>query len=170
MNKETTTERLRKELRELKESFDLAILKPFDEHGRKYEKYIAFVLGDEIFAWPVSNLKEVVVNRRIISVPGGVDPLRGVINYKNQVLPVTSLHHMLGLPSHETGRENIMMVAGGLSFETAFPVDRLTAVLSIAKEDIKPKPLSLDHDTAAIITGELIQNDRIITILDPGSI
>ncbi len=170
MSKESTTERLRKELRELKESFDLAILKPFDEHGRKYEKYIAFALGDETFAWPVSNLKEVVVNRRITPAPGAGDALRGVINYKNQVLPVTSLHHMLGLPSGETGRENIMMVAGGLSFETAFPVDRLIAVLSIAREDIKPKPLSLDQDAAAIIAGELIENDRIITILDPASI
>ncbi len=166
----TTTELLEKELRELKESFDLALIKPFDTEAKTYLKYIAFALDDELFAWPVANLKEIVMNRKIVPIPGTGDNLHGAVNYKNQVLPITNLRYYLGLRLDEPGRANTLMVVKDLAFETAFPVDRLEGILVVDEQCVKPKPVSLDQDIAAMITGEIVHDGRMIALLNPAMI
>lgn len=166
----TSTELLEKELRQLKESFDRALLKPFRTETKTSARYIGFALDDELFGWPVANLREIVVNRNVVPIPGGGGALCGAINYKNQVLPVTSLRYHLGLRLLEPGHANTLMVTKGLAFETAFPVDSLEGILLVDEHGVKPKPVSLDQDVAAMITGEILHNGRMIALLNPGMI
>ncbi len=170
MKAKPTIRSLKSELGELRRSFDVAVSEPFETRDRSDIKYIAFVIDEELFAWPVGNLREITINRRIVPVPGGDLSVCGAFNYQNQVLPVIDIRHILGLPSRSTRLANILMVTKGLPFETAFAVDRLSAHLSINEADIKSGAVSLDRDIAGIIIGEVFHNGRMVALLNPASI
>lgn len=165
-----TSEILKKRLDQLKESFDRSVVESIETKAGVYSKYISFNLNNEFFAWPVSNLKEILVNQKILPIPGKLETLYGMLNYKNMVLSVTNLHHLLELTSVEVGEENTLLVSRGLPVETALWVDGLGPVLSIAKGDIKHKPLRLEHVVAEMITGEYYHRGQLIAILNPVSI
>lgn len=161
---------LKTELRELRRSFDFAVSEPYEVRDDSDLKYIAFGIDEEVFAWPVENLREIVVNRRIVPVPGGDRTICGAFNYQNQVLPVINIRSFLGLPLREIRPENILLVTRGLRYETAFPVDRLSAILSIHEADIKAGTVSLDRDVAGTIIGEVFHEGRMVALLNPALI
>lgn len=170
MKETVTKEILKKSLDQLKESFDLSLAEPMEIKARVYSKYITFNLNHELFAWPVSNLREVLVNQKIIPIPGRLNALYGVVNHKNQVLPVVNLHHLLGLPSVEVAQTNTLLVTKELETQIAFWVDSLESVLSIVEDDIKPKPISLDKDAEKLVMGEFYNHEVMITLLKPDSL
>lgn len=161
---------LKKRLAQLKESFDLSIARPIETEERVYAKYIAFKLEQEIFAWPVRHLKEILVNQRVIPIPGRMESLYGVINYKNKVLTVTNFHYLLGIPPVEVGQKNTLLITRELPLETALWVDGLKTFLSIAEDEIKSKPISFDKDNSKMIAGEIYSQGLLITILNPNSV
>ncbi len=83
-----TSNNLQQRFDELRESFDLSVARPIETEVKIFTEYIAFKLGHETFAWPTSYIKEMLLNQRIIPIPGRMENLYGVVNYKNQVLPV----------------------------------------------------------------------------------
>ena len=170
MRAKPSIDSLRSELAELRRSFDLAVSESFETRVRNEVKYIAFAISEEFYAWPVGNLREIALNRKIVPVPGGDLTVCGAFNYQNQVLPLIDIRRILGLPVRETRAENILLVTRGLRFETAFPVDRLAAVLSINEADIKAGAVSLDRDVAGIIIGEMFYKGRMVSLLNPASI
>ena len=130
-------------------------------------EHIAFTLDQETFAWPAHCLKEILLNQRIIPVPAKTDNLYGVVNYKNQVLPILNLHHLLGLAVKERLETSILLITGDSSVKNAVLVDCLKGVLDIGENDVKPKPASLHSDAAKFISGEFYHHENMITLLNP---
>ncbi len=139
-------ESLKNKLESLKNSFDLSISEPIETSVKEYNTYLSFQLDNECFAWPVIHLTEVLINQRIILIPASVKTIYGVINYKNQVIPVMNLHQALGIKHKKPGEQNIILVTKGVSFQFAFSVDALKNILSLEIDDIKSKPLSLNPE------------------------
>jgi chemotaxis signal transduction protein len=155
-------------LRELKEAFDQATAKPVETRPTDRVNYLVFELGREWFAWPVANLTQIVLDRRIVALPGRQKDLYGVMNYKNKVLAVANLHHRLNLNSIDPDKINILLISKGLAVETAIAVDRLVSMAPVPTGAIAPKPISLESETAQIIAGEFHHRGQMVTVLNPG--
>lgn len=154
-------------LRELKEGFDRAIAKPIETRPTDRVNYLVFELGREWFAWPVANLTEIVLNRRIVASPGRQEDLYGIMNYKNKVLAVANLHHHLNLNSKNPDEINILLISKGLAMESAIAVDQLVAIVPVPAGAIAPKPISLESETAQMIAGEFHHRGQMVTVLNP---
>jgi chemotaxis signal transduction protein len=167
MKKRITTLSLKKELKYLKQNFDINQTKPFEYESIHLFKYIVFHISQERYAWPLSNLKEIVLKQIVVPIPGKCESLCGVFNYRNQVMPVINIYYLLGLGAIDMENENILMVTKGLPIAMAIPVDSLVSMISIAESDIKPRPISLSSEIASLIKGEVIVNNQFISILYP---
>jgi chemotaxis signal transduction protein len=167
MKNKITTLSLKKELASLKKSFDLDQTKPFEYESSNLFKYIVFHISKEQYAWPLSNLKEIVLKQIVVPIPGKCESLCGVFNYRNQVMPVINIYYLLGLGAVDMEKEIILMVTKGLPIESALPVDSLVSMISIAESDIKPKPISLSSEIASLIKGEVVIGNQFISILYP---
>lgn len=161
---------LQQRIDELRESFDLSVARPIETEARIFTEYIAFKLGHETFAWPTSYIKEMLLNQRIIPIPGRMENLYGVVNYKNQVLPVINLHNFLGLAVMEKIETNILLITTGSQMKIAILIDCLKSVLNVGEDDIKPKPISLDKDAEKLVMGEFYNHEGMITLLKPDSL
>jgi purine-binding chemotaxis protein CheW len=60
--------------------------------------YMTFRLGDELFAIPVSQVREVLELTTITSVPGAPQYMRGLVNVRGKAIPVVDLRRRFGLP------------------------------------------------------------------------
>jgi chemotaxis signal transduction protein len=154
-------------LRELKAAFDRATAKPVETRPTDRVNHLVFELGREWFAWPVANLSRIVVNRRIVALPGRQKDLYGVMNYKNKVLAVANLHHRLNLNAIDPDEINILLISKGLAVETAIAVDRLVSIAPVANSAIAPKPISLESEAAQMIAGEFRHRGQMVTMLNP---
>lgn len=159
--------RLQQQLHHLKDTFDAAVTQKIQMDTRVYTTHIIFKLANECYAWPIANVKEIVVNRNIIPIPGKTDLLHGVINYKNRILSIMNLYHRLRLPYIKSPRQNIIILTKRLPIAIGFRVDQLITILDVFDENIKLKPISLDPYVSEIIIGETLHGNRFITIIDP---
>jgi chemotaxis signal transduction protein len=164
---EPIIEVLRGRLGELKEGFDRAVAEPAPTRQPHRADYLVFELGREWFAWPVVNLARIVVNRRIVTLPGRQDDLYGVMTYQNRVLAVANLHHRLNLGSMKPERIHTLLISKGLPEDTAIAVERLVAIAPVATSEMAPRPISLASDTAQMIDGEFYHQGRMVTLLNP---
>jgi chemotaxis signal transduction protein len=154
-------------LREIKEAFDRATAKPVETRPTDRINYLVFELGREWFAWPVANLTQIVLDHRIVALPGRQEDLYGVMNYKNEVLAVTNLHHRLNLNSIDPDEINILLISKGLAVETAIAVEQLVSMAPVSTGAIAPKPISLESETAQMIAGEFHHRGQMVTVLNP---
>ncbi len=92
------------------------------------------------YALPLDSVREIVETPEGPSVvPGGDEAVRGVMAYRDGVLPLLSVRNLLALPSTTASREQALIVAvGGVLI--GFVADRVRAVLSIEPHRLEPTP------------------------------
>ncbi len=106
----TLSSDIQNRLLRLKETFDRAIAKPIASKPGNRTQYLVFKLEQEYFAWPAANLEEIILNRRIVALPCRQERFYGIVNYKNDVLPVISLHSHLNFASEKPQKGRILLI------------------------------------------------------------
>ncbi len=161
---------LKQKLLALRNTFNESITVPLSGEEKDAAHYISFYLEQEVFAWPANYIQEILVNRKIVPIPEDVKNLYGVVNYKNQVVPVVNLHQALSLRRPDISDQNTIMITKGLQLESAILVDRLFQILKINDSEILPKPISLDHLSGELILGEIYYDKKMVIVLNPDGI
>lgn len=158
---------LENSLKELRDSFDLSVSRPYTFTADEKEKYIAFDLLREHYAWPLSHTREIIVNRKIIPVPGKHKQVLGVINYKNRVYSVIDPYRLFNLRAQDTGLENTLIVTKGLTPDTAIPVHSLAGIMEVSTKQIRETPLGNRENISRHILGKIYWQNCLVTLLNP---
>ena len=97
-------------------------------------RHITFSLGDHRFAVPIDRIREILNTSTLLPIPGGREPLEGIIPYRNQtVLPVFSLIGLLGVQRGETS--DLVVVAGSEESPVGFRVSSMGGVMVTSDEE-----------------------------------
>lgn len=102
---------------------------------------IGFVIGDELFGVDILTVQEIIRDTTITAIPDAPDFLEGVINLRGRIVPVIDLRKRLKLVEPDQINVDPWIII--LSVEgrtTGFMVDRVTKVLNVPKQSIKPAP------------------------------
>lgn len=103
---------------------------------------VIFHLGDELYALPTAETREVVTYQRPRRLPGADPWVQGVINLRGEIIPVCDLAAALGLQQRcSNGR---IVVCDSPRGGVGLSVDDVRAVMTIPRNEIEPIP-SLDH-------------------------
>lgn len=107
-------------------------------------QYLTFMLGGEMFAMPILNVKEIIEYGSLTTVPMMPDFVRGVINLRGSVVPVVDLALRFGRKAGAiTKRTCIVIVeseAEGEMQDVGVVVDSVSAVLEISRADVEQAP------------------------------
>ncbi len=133
-------------------------------------QYLAFKLEDEVFAFDISKVREVLEFTAITKVPQTPDMMKGVINLRGSVVPVIDLRVKFGMGETEkTVNTVIIIIEIDLDNESTMIgalVDSVNEVIDLDEEHIEPPPsigTTLDTD---FIRGMGKQDGQFIIILD----
>lgn len=110
----------------------------------KAGKYLTFKLADEDYGISLLKVREIIGMMPITSVPRTPEFVKGVINLRGKVIPVTDLRLRFGMPeSAYTDRTCIIVVeveGRDNKVQMGTVVDAVTEVLPVKSEEIEPAP------------------------------
>ncbi|MBI5625962.1 MAG: chemotaxis protein CheW [Nitrosomonadales bacterium] len=107
-------------------------------------QYLTFLLGGEMFAIPILNIKEIIEYGSLTTVPMMPEFIRGVINLRGSVVPVVDLSVRFGRKTAAvTKRTCIVLIeieSDGEQQDVGVVVDSVSEVLEIRRADIEQAP------------------------------
>jgi purine-binding chemotaxis protein CheW len=132
--------------------------------------YLSFKIGSEFFAVNVTKVLEVLHQQPVTKVPSAPHYVKGIINFRGEVVPVFETRDKFNMPSRD-GDDSFVIIVFDLSTETeVFRIgaiaDRVEDVIVIRDEEIKPVPaMSKDFNTE-FIEGIFKLRDDFILLLN----
>ena len=126
---------------------------------------LSFRLGGEEYALMVEDVKEVLKNRDLTQVPNAPEYILGVTALRGPILAVIDLSRRLGLPPAARDEKSRILVVSSNDEDTGIVVDRVTGVVRIQPEDIRPVPETIVQG-AEYLRGIVRKNDRLYILLD----
>lgn len=129
---------------------------------------LTFRLLKEEFAFEISHLNEILRLQRITPVPKMPQYVRGITSLRGKIIPVIDLKKKLSLSEnsdYQDTKSKILIIKGTRGPVGAI-VDRVIAVLRIARDDILPPPSHLSDIELKFIDGVAVIDKRFISIIN----
>jgi purine-binding chemotaxis protein CheW len=128
-------------------------------------EFLTFSLGEEAYAIPVKDVREVLRVRTLTQVPNAPAHILGVTSLRGAVLPVIELSTRLGLIPEKRNEKSRIVVVGTDEEDVGLVVDRVLGVLRVLPEAIKPTPENIVQG-AAYLSGIARKDDKLYILLD----
>lgn len=125
---------------------------------------IGFMVGNEEYAVPILNVKEIVKPIEFTRVPAVPDYVLGVFNLRGTVLPLINMRLKFGLPAIKQDADTRYLIINQQDEMIGFMIDKLTAAVRIPQSDIEPIPESF-NENQNLLRGIGKREDSLITIL-----
>jgi len=107
-------------------------------------KYLTFQLAGEDYGISLLKVREIIGLMPITSVPRTPAFVKGVINLRGKVIPVTDLRLRFDMPEKEYNDRTCIIVVEvhgqETTVQTGIVVDTVTEVLPVRSEEIEPAP------------------------------
>ena len=129
---------------------------------------VGFVIGEELIGVDILTVQEIIREASITPIPNAPDFIEGVINLRGNIIPVIDLRKRLNLSRYEGQRNDhwilILTVEGRM---TGFIVDRVTKVLNVPEDSIRPAPdIVVAGLKSQYVRGVCKLDQRLLILLD----
>jgi purine-binding chemotaxis protein CheW len=122
---------------------------------------VSFTLGEEEYAFPITQIREVIRYTPPRSIASDVSWLTGVISLRGKIVPICDLAYRLGVTGGDAEGAKIVIVdAGGATIGVT--VDELEEVLTIPLDQIDRIPAGTNELTRGIARID----DRLVILLE----
>jgi purine-binding chemotaxis protein CheW len=131
---------------------------------------VTFQLGEELYGINIMDVKEIVRVQGIRVIPNAPAYVEGIFNLRSEIIPIINLHKRFHLKKILNSEEDellsgfIILDIDGMKLGVI--IDRVSRVVTIAKEDIQPPPQMLSGIGAEYIQGVVRQEQGYLIILD----
>lgn len=132
--------------------------------------FLVIRAGDELYALPGANVREIMRWREPTPVPGAPATIPGIISQRGVVLPVVDLRHVLGLPASAPSRQTRLVVASHEAISLVLLVDAVFDLLPLDPAALAPPPAALDPQRARLLSAVARHDDRPLGILELGAL
>lgn len=133
-------------------------------------QYLTFLLGGEMYAVSILNIKEIIGYGQPTQVPMMPSYVRGIINLRGRVVPVIDLLPRFGRESSEVGKRTCVVIIDveveDERQDIGIVVDAVSEVLHIPDTDIEPPPAFGAKIRADFIAGMGKINNKFVVLLN----
>lgn len=129
----------------------------------KQERYILAQIDGQNYALNIANIQEIIRFSDFSTVPSESDDILGIINLRNEIIPIINIQKLLKAESKEIDDETKIIIAYYSGFKFGFIVDKILSVISVNEYEIKPLPTIANYKD--IFTGTIKSDERMFIIL-----
>ncbi len=126
---------------------------------------LSFRFGGEEYAVPVADVREVLKVVPLTIVPNTPDYILGVTSLRGTMLSIIDLCKRFGITSSARDEKTRIVVVNSNEEDAGLMVDRVTGVLKIMPDAIKPTPENIEHG-AEYLRGIVRKDDKLYILLD----
>ncbi|MBS1208917.1 MAG: putative chemotaxis protein CheW [Proteobacteria bacterium] len=134
-------------------------------------RYLTFSLHKEVFAVPVTPIREIIEYPGVTEIPLAPDFLRGVINLRGSVVPLIDIAARFGRGASEITWRTCVII-----FETSqedalhqmlgILVDTVHEVMDVPASQVEPRPEFGTVMRTEFVDGMINRNGKFIIVLD----
>lgn len=132
--------------------------------------YLSFVVGEEQFAVNVTKVLEVLQKQTITKVPNAPDFIKGIINFRGEVVPVFEMRIKFNLAERDETKGYVIIILDLQSGEETVRIgaiaDKVKDVIALNDSDIKPVPAMNKDFNTDFLQGIVKLNDKFILLLN----
>lgn len=126
---------------------------------------VVFRISGEWYGVEITKVKEVIKIEKITYLPSSPEYISGIVNLRGNILSVTDLKKIFGLPGEElTEKSRLVVVEAGI-LETGLLVDEVCGALEVPVSKIDPALTTITPERAEYIDGECKIDDKLVGIL-----
>jgi len=115
-----------------------------DASNETLSKYLSFMLDNEVYAFNIMSIKEIIEYENVNSIPLVPDYIRGVTNLRGSVVPVIDLSVRLGKPTEPVSKRTCIIIVevncDDEKTDVGVVIDSIYEVTGFAEQDIEPAP------------------------------
>jgi len=126
---------------------------------------ISFFLGEDEYAFEVSDAVEVLRQRQLTEVPRTPEFIKGILSVRGEMVPIFDLKKRLQIGATEISQTGRILIASIEDLKAGFMVDRLSGVRDVPMKAFEPCP-----DDSGFLKGFIYHNNRVIRLLDPANL
>lgn len=128
--------------------------------------FVVFRLGTERYGIRSATTREVLRLPRVVPVPRLPGHIRGIINLRGQILAVTDLRPLLGLPQQELPQRAQLIVVEAAGLTTALLTEGVEGIRSIEVSAIEPITEGLAGFPRDTALGHVATEQGLLILLD----
>jgi len=121
-------------------------------------QWVSFCLGEEVFAYQISEVKEIIPYQEPVPVPGAPENVQGVLNVRGEIVPVVSTAKMVGAAQGEAERIIILESHEG---PLGMSVDSVGEIISV-----DPDAIDYEAGKTETIKGTVLHNEHLVILMD----
>ena len=132
------------------------------------EKFVVFFLDNELFAISAREVAEIVRPLEYTPLPNAPAWLYGIANLRGEIISVLNLSKICDKNISPNAPKSKLIVLKTKNFgaSMAFPVDRLSEIITLSIKDIQPSDderfMKAAHETASL---RLLDTERLVSSL-----
>lgn len=139
--------------------------------SRNHEtQFVTFALGSEVFAVPVTVVREILDHETAFHIPNGPEYLLGLRNVRGQGVPVIDLRLRLGLSRTVTTPHTRVLVVdvrvGEKTLTLGLVADRVFEVAAFREDQIEAAPDIGIHWNSEYIDGVVRNDTGFVVVID----
>lgn len=138
------------------------------EKQLRIDRAVVFRLGEQRYAFPVSQVQEIQQIVRPTQVPDTWPALLGMIDLRGKVLPLIDLRRLLGMPPTDYDLQTPMVIGRSGEVLIAFVVDEVEDVVDVPDDCIQA-PSGI-YELAEKMLGVCRLGEGLIFVLDAPSL
>lgn len=129
------------------------------------DKVLCFNLGQEEFAVPLLNIKEVIAQPDVTPLPQSPNYFLGIINLRGQIISIIDLRIKFNIKPMPNNEMAVMILDLNGQF-IGVVVDKVNSVQSMKENEIAEKPSVDNSKSHDYIEGVFKRDDKLIFLLD----
>lgn len=111
-----------------------------DRLGDHLEKYLTFIVDEEVYGLEILKVREIVAMMHISKVPLVPNFVKGVINLRGKVIPVIDIRLKFNMQAIEYDDHTTIIIVDIDDIAIGFIVDKTSEVVKIDKTNLMPPP------------------------------
>lgn len=136
----------------------------------KRDQLVTFRLGREMYGINIFEIQEVIHYREITSIPNTPEFVEGIIQLRNQVIPVVDLKKRLGIEGEEQEKRRIVILELDERL-LGIIVDDISTVFQLESSNYEDLPEAVVGDRSKTCLNQLAKiDDMLIIIISPDRI
>jgi purine-binding chemotaxis protein CheW len=130
------------------------------------QQFLSFQLGAEEYGIDILRVQEIRAYEKATRLPNTPEFIKGVINLRGVIVPVVDLRMKFGLATAEYNEVTVVVVLNVAERTIGVVVDRVSDVLSLSENDIRPAPEFTASVDNAFVRGLATLDQRMLIIAD----
>ncbi|SDC87264.1 purine-binding chemotaxis protein CheW [Candidatus Frackibacter sp. WG12] len=129
-------------------------------------QFVTFGVEDEEYGVDVLKVQEIIRYQKPTKVPNAPEVVKGVINFRGEVIPVIDLRKKFDLELREYDDFTVIVILEVKDKTIGIIVDHVSDILSFSKEDIQDTLEFSSDIKTEFIRGMAKLDDRLIMLLE----